>query len=160
MVVNQVIGSWKVNKDNLRSLDVESKALLSKFQSAKIELIPREKNARTDAAASRALGFDKGPFHDNLHKRDIGIHCLKCKKECTFEWVIFKNGEHNIRQSCPVHGYLGLVPMVSAYMEWVKGESLLQYMNDDKASAKCNGCSNLEVCKLVDQWFSDICDYN
>lgn len=59
LVVNQVAGSWKVNKDNLRSLNEEAKALLSKFQSAKVEWIPREKNSRADAAASRALGFDE-----------------------------------------------------------------------------------------------------
>lgn len=26
-------------------------------------------------------------------RRDIGIYCPKCKKECVFEWVIFRNGE-------------------------------------------------------------------
>jgi ribonuclease HI len=56
LVVNQVAGSWKVNKDNLKPLNAEAKLLLSKFQSAKVEWIPREKNSRADAAASRALG--------------------------------------------------------------------------------------------------------
>jgi ribonuclease HI len=59
LVVNQVAGSWKVNKDNLKPLNEEAKTLLSKFQSVKVEWIPREKNARADAAASRALGFDE-----------------------------------------------------------------------------------------------------
>jgi len=159
LVVNQVAGSWKVNKDNLKPLNAEAKTLLSKFQSVKVEWIPREKNARADAAASKALGFDEDPFHDNLHKRDIGIYCPKCKKECTFEWIVFKNGERNIRQSCPVHGYLRAAPMVPAYIERVKSESLLQYMNDDKAPAKCKGCSKLDVCKLMEQGFADICEY-
>ena len=61
LVVNQVAGSWKVNKDNLKPLNAEAKSLLSKFLSVKVEWIPREKNARADAAASRALGFDEDP---------------------------------------------------------------------------------------------------
>lgn len=57
LVVNQVAGSWKVNKDNLKPLNAEAKALLSKFQSAKVEWIKREMNSRADAAASRALEY-------------------------------------------------------------------------------------------------------
>jgi ribonuclease HI len=57
LVVNQVAGSWKVNKYNLKPLNAEAKTLLSKFQSAKVEWIPREMNTRADAAASKALGF-------------------------------------------------------------------------------------------------------
>ncbi len=56
LVVNQVAGSWKVNKDNLKPLNAEAKKLLSQFQSAKVEWIPREMNSRADAAASKALG--------------------------------------------------------------------------------------------------------
>jgi ribonuclease HI len=50
-----------IHANNPRSLNAEAKALLSKFQSVKVEWIPREKNARADAAASRALGFDEDP---------------------------------------------------------------------------------------------------
>lgn len=57
LVVNQVAGSWKVNKDNLKPLNAEATTLLSKFQSAKVEWIPREMNSRADAAASRALSY-------------------------------------------------------------------------------------------------------
>lgn len=57
LVVNQVAGSWKVNKDNLKPLNAEAKKLLSQFRSAKVEWIPREMNSRADAAASRALGY-------------------------------------------------------------------------------------------------------
>ncbi|WP_321419423.1 ribonuclease HI family protein [uncultured Methanomethylovorans sp.] len=65
LVVNQVAGSWKVNKDNLRSLNEE----------AKVEWIPREKNARADEAASKALGFDEISLHQvsNLGA-DIGFN--------------------------------------------------------------------------------------
>ena len=136
LVVNQIAGSWKINKDNLKPLNAEAKALLSKSQPAKLEWIPRERNTRADAAASKALGFEKELFHDNLHKSDIGIPCPKCKKECTFEWIVLRNGARNLRQSCPVHDYLRFAPVLPAYIEKVNGESLLQYMNDDKNSAK------------------------
>lgn len=57
LVVNQVAGSWKVNKDNLKPLNAEAKKLLSQFQPTKVEWIPREMNSGADAAASRALGY-------------------------------------------------------------------------------------------------------
>lgn len=31
-------------------------------------------------------------------KRDIGIYCPVCKKECIFEWVVFRKGERLISQ--------------------------------------------------------------
>jgi transcriptional regulator with XRE-family HTH domain len=117
---------------------------------------PQEKNAI--ASAARTLEFDDDSFHDNLHKRDIGINCPKCKKECIFEWVVIKNGERNLSQSCPVHGYIRTAPMVPAYIERVKGEPLVQYIKND-TPVKCCSCSKLEVCKLVEQGFTDICGY-
>jgi len=45
-----VSGSWRINKGDLKSLNEGAKSLLSKFQSVKVEWIPREKNARADAA--------------------------------------------------------------------------------------------------------------
>ena len=90
-------------------------------------------------------------------RRDIGIYCPVCKKECIFEWVVFRKGERSISQRCLVHGHLRLAPMVPAYIERVKGESLLQFMND--SPSKCRGCSRQGVCKLVEQGFADICGY-
>lgn len=91
-------------------------------------------------------------------RRDIGIYCPVCKKECTFEWVVLKTGERSIKQSCSVHGYIRTAPTVPAYIERIKSESLLQFMNDD-IPAQCRGCSKLEVCKLVEHGFTDICEY-
>lgn len=90
-------------------------------------------------------------------RRDIGIYCHVCKKECIFEWVVFRKGERSISQRCLVHGHLRLAPMVPAYIERVKSESLLQFMSD--SPSKCRGCSKLDVCKLVEQGFADICGY-
>lgn len=91
-------------------------------------------------------------------RRDIGIYCPVCKKECIFEWVVFRKGERSISQRCLVHGHLRLAPMVPAYIERVKGESLLHFMDDD-TPAKCRGCSRQRVCKLIEQGFVDICGY-
>ena len=91
-------------------------------------------------------------------RRDIGIYCPKCKKECVFEWVIFRNGDRCITQKCLIHGHLRLAPMVPTYIERVKSESLLQFMNDDTLG-KCKGCSRQGICKLVEQGFADICEY-
>ncbi|MGB3907739.1 MAG: ribonuclease HI family protein [Methanomethylovorans sp.] len=66
LVINQVVGSWKVNKDNLKPLNEEAKLLLSKFRSVKVEWIPREMNFRADAAASRALGSDRADVCGDL----------------------------------------------------------------------------------------------
>jgi len=91
-------------------------------------------------------------------RRDIGIYYPVCKKECIFEWVVFRKGERSISQSCLVHGHLRLAPMTPTYIERVKNESLLQFMNDD-IPVMCRGCSRKGVCKLVDQGFADICEY-
>lgn len=103
-------------------------------------------------AASRVLD-------EVFPRRDIGIYCPVCKKECIFEWVVFRKGERTISQSCLVHGHLRLAPMTSTYIERVKNESLLQFMNDD-IPVQCRGCSRQGVCKLVEQGFADICEYN
>lgn len=91
-------------------------------------------------------------------RRDIGIYCPVCKKECVFEWAVLRKGERSISQSCLIHGYLRLAPMVPAYIERVRGESLLHFMNDD-IPTQCRGCSRQGVCKLVEQGFADICGY-
>ena len=102
-------------------------------------------------AVSRAVG-------EVFPRRDIGIYCPVCKKECIFEWVVFRKGERSIGQRCLVHGHLRLAPMIPAYIEKVRGESLLQFINDDTPS-RCRVCSRQGVCKLVDQGFADICEY-
>ncbi len=73
-------------------------------------------------------------------RRDMGIYCPVCKKECIFEWVVFRKGERSISQKCLVHGHLRLAPMTSSYIERVKNESLLQFMSDE-IPAMCRSCS-------------------
>jgi len=85
-------------------------------------------------------------------RRDISIHCPICKKECIFEWVVFRKGERSISQRCLIHGHLRLTPMVPAYIERVKGESLLQFMADT-IPTHCRGCSRQGICKLVEHGF-------
>lgn len=47
----------------------------------------------------------------------------------------FEDWHLELSQSCLVHGYLRFEPKVPAYIERVKGESLLQYMDDNKTPA-------------------------
>ncbi|OPY17698.1 MAG: hypothetical protein A4E23_01448 [Methanomethylovorans sp. PtaU1.Bin073] len=88
----------------------------------------------------------------------LNFYIPLCKKECVFEWVIFRNSERTISQRCPIYGHLRLAPMVPTYIERIKSESLLKYISTD-APAKCKGCSKLEVCKQIEQGFVDICEY-
>ncbi len=92
-------------------------------------------------------------------RRDMGIYCPVCKKECIFEWVVFRKGERSISQKCLVHGHLRLAPMTSSYIERVKNESLLQFMSDE-IPAMCRSCSWQGVCKLIEQGFEDIWGYS
>jgi len=60
LVINQVKGAWKINKEHLKNLYVEVVKELSKFDSYTINWIPREKNFITDELASKALGYKRG----------------------------------------------------------------------------------------------------
>lgn len=53
-------------------------------------------------AAAKVVG-------DIFPRRDIGIYCPVSKKECVFEWVVFRKGERSISQRGLVHGDLRLI---------------------------------------------------
>ena len=55
LVINQVNGAWKINKEHLKSLYAQVVKELSKFDSYTINWIPREKNSIADKLASKAL---------------------------------------------------------------------------------------------------------
>lgn len=63
-----------------------------------------------------------GAVDEVFPRCDIGIYCPVCKKECIFEWIVFRKGERSISQSCLVHEHLRLAPMVPTNIEKVKGE--------------------------------------
>ena len=55
LVVNQVNGVWKINKEHLKSLCAQVVKELSKFDSYALNWIPREKNFVADKLASNAF---------------------------------------------------------------------------------------------------------
>lgn len=125
LVINQVKGAWKINKEHLKSLYTHVVKELSKFDSYTIKWIPREENSVADELASKALVYEVGVYHHTPiknkaigHKKtkkneiSIDIKCPKCKGDCIFKWQEFKNGSRHIRQECPVHGYIRYVPQI------------------------------------------------
>ena len=129
LVVNQVNGTWKVNKEHLESLCAKVVKDLSKFGSYTISWIPRDKNTIADKLASKALGHDEDLYHhkgitnkakgfvqDSKNETNIDITCPQCKRECIFKWQVFKNGSRHIRQECLVHGYIRYTPQIEPYI--------------------------------------------
>jgi ribonuclease HI len=129
LVINQVKGSWKINKEHLKSLCAQVVKELSKFDSYTINWIPREKNSVADELASKALGYGADLYHhagiknnatgyEKEQKTEISvdIKCPKCKGNCTFMWQEFKNGSRHIRQECPIHGYIRYAPQIEPYL--------------------------------------------
>ncbi|MEA2046430.1 MAG: ribonuclease HI family protein [Euryarchaeota archaeon] len=123
LVINQVNGAWKINKEHLKSLYAQVVKELSKFDSYTINWIPREKNSIADELASKALGYKENCHHhaeiENKAtgcEKDIGIKCPKCKRDCVFKWQVFKNGSRHIRQECPVHGHIKYAPKIEPYL--------------------------------------------
>jgi ribonuclease HI len=55
LVVNQMLGAWKINHPNLRPLAAEARALLNSFDHADIMHVRRELNTEADALGNRAL---------------------------------------------------------------------------------------------------------
>jgi len=129
LVVNQVKGTWKVNKEHLQSLCTKVVKDLSKFDSYTINWIPRDKNTIADKLAAKALGHDEDLYHhkgitnkaegyvkDTKNEMSVDITCPKCKRVCIFKWQVFKNGSRHIRQECLVHGYIRYTPQVEPYI--------------------------------------------
>jgi len=111
LVINQVKGVWKINKEHLKNLCAQVVKELSKFDSYTINWIPRERNSIADELASKALGHDEDLNHhaeiknkvtgykkDRKNEISTDIKCPKCKEDCIFKWQEFKNGARHIRQ--------------------------------------------------------------
>jgi len=129
LVINQVKGVWKINKEHLKNLCAQVVKELSKFDSYTINWIPRERNSIADELASKALGYDEDLNHhagiknkatgykkDQKNEISIDIKCPKCKEDCTFKWQEFKNGARHIRQECPVHRFIRYAPQIKPYL--------------------------------------------
>jgi len=129
LVINQVEGTWKINKEHLKSLHAQVVKELSKFDSYTLNWVPREKNSIADELASKALGYDEDPYHhaeiknkatgykkDQKNEISIDIKCPKCERDCIFKWQEFKNGSRHIRQECPVHGFIRYASQIEPYL--------------------------------------------
>lgn len=57
LVVNQVTGRWKIKNDRLRSLAVQARSLMDKFDQATISYVPRAENQNADRLAN--IGMDE-----------------------------------------------------------------------------------------------------
>ncbi len=55
LVVAQVKGEWKIRNDRLRSLAVQARSLLNRFDEATITHVRRELNARADKLANQGM---------------------------------------------------------------------------------------------------------
>ena len=55
LVVSQVNGEWKIKNDRLRSMAVRARALMGRFESARLSHVRREENAGADRLANMAM---------------------------------------------------------------------------------------------------------
>ena len=127
LVINQVKGAWKINKEHLKSLYAQVIKELSEFDSYTINWIPREKNSVADKLASKALGHEEDIYHHTELKNNaagygkvqtagIDLKCPKCRGDCIFEWQEFKDGSRHIRQECPVHGFIRYAAQIEPHL--------------------------------------------
>lgn len=55
LVINQLVGKWKVNSSNLKPLYIEAKALLEKINMVTLGHVKRDKNKIADKLANKAM---------------------------------------------------------------------------------------------------------
>lgn len=55
LVINQLVGKWKVNSSNLKPLYISAKALLEKINMVTLGHVKRDKNKLADKLANKAM---------------------------------------------------------------------------------------------------------
>ena len=170
LVVNQINGTWRINKAHLENLYNKVINELSKFESYTLKWIPREKNFIADELASKALGHKEDPYHylkiknnEIYKKEDVDIKCPKCQKDCEFKWQQFKNGSKHIRQECPIHGYIRYAPKVEPYLEKANRTSDNKTIKNKFLTTLyeyCQNCKEAYRCKLEEDGFIELCPFN
>lgn len=122
LVVQQLLGKFRVREPRLRPLFQRVQELAAKFDTVDIQWVPREENTRADALSTRALapppaaGPKREPVGSKPSPREHSILCPKCSKPCTLAIQIFKDGSEHIRQVCPEHGFIGYAPNVEPFL--------------------------------------------
>jgi len=65
LVVSQLKGDWKIKKDTLRSLAIDARRLMGRFERFTINHVPREQNSDADKLANQ--GMDQAAFDADLN---------------------------------------------------------------------------------------------
>lgn len=118
LVVQQLLGKFRVRQPRLRPLHQEVSKLASEFESIEVQWIPRENNTRADALANKALDAKeqkKRALGSKPSEREHSILCSQCGKPCTIRIQTFKDGSEHLRQECPEHGFVGYAPETPAF---------------------------------------------
>jgi ribonuclease HI len=55
LVVNQVLGEWKIKNDTLRRLAAKAESLLRRFERKSLTYVPRDQNAAADRLANQGM---------------------------------------------------------------------------------------------------------
>jgi ribonuclease HI len=55
LVINQLLGRWKVKHENMRPLHARARTLLAAYDVVDLQHVPREENAAADALVNAAL---------------------------------------------------------------------------------------------------------
>ncbi|HEX2294569.1 MAG TPA: reverse transcriptase-like protein [Actinomycetota bacterium] len=66
LIVNQVLGEWKIKNDALRQLAARAERLLRTFERKSLTYVPREQNAAADKLANQ--GMDAAALDDELDR--------------------------------------------------------------------------------------------
>ena len=117
LVIQQVLGEYRVRKKHLRNLHSQVIKELDDLDSYELRWIPREHNTRADTLSNDAL-----KSLPRKKKAAVGVTCPKCGAECIFKWQVFKNNTRHIRQECPNHGYVRYAPQEDQFISLIKEE--------------------------------------
>lgn len=122
LVVQQILGRFRVTQPHLRPLMQRVVELGKKFSTIDVDWIPREQNKRADKL-SYAVLEDEGPKEKKAEPlgsrpsaREHSILCPQCKKPCTLTLQTGKDGSQRIRQECPEHGFVCWAPFVEPFL--------------------------------------------
>lgn len=130
LVINQLLGKFRVTHPGLRPLHAKLETLAAKFQTIDIKWIPREQNKQADKLSYRALdgpeagapaGAPASPPRATLGSkpsvREHSILCPTCRKPCTLRIQKAKDGTERIRQECPDHGFVAWAPITETFLK-------------------------------------------
>lgn len=132
LVVQQLLGKFRVREPRLRPLLARVQELAGEFQTIDVQWLPREQNKRADKLSYEALAdvvprAEKEshgvPLGSSPSPREHSILCPKCNKPCTLSLQAFKDGSEHVRQECPAHGFVGFAPNVEPFLSVARQSS-------------------------------------